>query len=464
MRHFPAFFDLNGRPVAVVGAGAVALRKIRLLLRAGARVTVIAPHAHGDVAALAKDDALTWLPRPFETADVAGAALVFGATDDAAVNRAVSVAAQAAGVPVAIVDSPRLSTFITPAIVDRDPITVAIASGGTSPVLARRIRARIEAMLPARLGGLARFAESFRTAVAAARPGFAARRRWWEDFFEGPLAERVLAGDEQSARREFLGTLNRSEKISRGRVALVGAGPGDPDLLTLRALQRLQDADTIVHDRLGTEHALDYARRDADFIPVGKAPGQIGPAQDEINALLLRLAAEGKRIVRLKGGDPFIFGRGGEELEFLREHGVEVEIVPGITAASGAAASAGVPLTHRGLARAVTFVTAATAEGIDAIDWAALARLGQTIVIYMGVAAADEVARRLTAHGLSAATPVAAIENATLPEQRVVTGRVAELDALMRRHRVKSPAVIVIGEVAAFAAEAAIVAAYAAAS
>ena len=464
MRHFPAFFDLNGRPVVVVGAGAVALRKIRLLLRAGARIAVVAPRANADVAVLAQAGALVWHARPFAAGDVAGAALAFGATDDAAVNRAVSEAAQAAGVPVAIVDSPKLSTFITPAIVDRDPITVAIASGGASPVLARRIRARIEALLPARLGALARFAESFRGSVAAMRPTFAARRRWWEDFFEGPLATRVLAGDEQGVRRAFVATLNRTPPRAEGRVALVGAGPGDPDLLTLRALQRLQDADAVVHDRLGTERALDYARRDADFIPVGKAPGHKGPAQDEINALLLSLAREGKRVVRLKGGDPFIFGRGGEELEFLRAHGIDVEIVPGITAATGAAASAGVPLTHRGMARAVTFVTAATAEGIDAIDWAALAQLGQTVVVYMGVAAAGEVAQRLIAHGLDAATPVAAVENATLPEQRIVTGRLADLAALMRQHRVQNPAVIVIGEVAAFAEEAASVARFAAAS
>jgi uroporphyrin-III C-methyltransferase / precorrin-2 dehydrogenase / sirohydrochlorin ferrochelatase len=464
MRHFPAFFDLDDRPVVVVGAGAVALRKIRLLLRAGARITVIAPRANADVAVLAQTGALVWQARAFEPGDVAGAALVFGATDDVAVNRAVSETAQAAGIPVAIVDSPKLSTFITPAIVDRDPITVAIASGGASPVLARRIRARIEALLPARLGVLARFAESFRASVAAVRPGFAARRRWWEDFFEGPLAARVLAGDEQGARRAFVATLNRTAPHAEGRVALVGAGPGDPDLLTLRALQRLQDADAVVHDRLGTGRALDYARRDADFIPVGKAPGHKGATQDGINALLLSLAREGKRVVRLKGGDPFIFGRGGEELEFLRAHGIDVEIVPGITAATGAAATAGVPLTHRGMARAVTFVTAATADGIDAIDWAALAQLGQTLVVYMGVAAAGDIAQRLIAHGMDSATPIAAVENATSPDQRILTGRLGNLAAQMRQHGVQNPAVIVIGEVAAFAEEAASVARFAAAS
>jgi uroporphyrin-III C-methyltransferase/precorrin-2 dehydrogenase/sirohydrochlorin ferrochelatase len=445
--------------VAVVGAGAVALRKIRLLLRAGARLTVIAPRAHADVQALGSAGALTWHARTFAPGDVAGAMLVFGATDDADVNRAVSAAAQAAGIPVAIVDAPALSTFVTPAIVDRDPVTVAIATGGASPVLARRMRARIEGMLPARLGALARFAESFRGAVAAVRPGFAARRRWWEDFFDGPLAERVLAGDESGARRAFVAGLHRPAPIARGRVALVGAGPGDPDLLTLRALQRLQDADAVVLDRLAGERVLDYARRDADFIYVGKAPGVTGHTQGQINTLLLSLAREGKRVVRLKGGDPLIFGRGGEELEFLRAHGVEVEIVPGITAALGAAAATGMPLTHRGMARAVTFVTASTASGSEAIDWAALARLGQTIVIYMGVAAAGQVAARLIAHGLSAATPVAVIESATLPEQRVVTGRLAELAKLP----INNPAVIVIGEVAAFADEAAAVANFAAA-
>jgi uroporphyrin-III C-methyltransferase/precorrin-2 dehydrogenase/sirohydrochlorin ferrochelatase len=331
---------------------------------------------------------------------------------------------------------------------------VAVSSGGAAPTLARLLRERLEALLPERLGALARFAERFRPAVRAVVGG-KARRGFWEDFFRGPLAARVLAGDEAGAAGRMLALVNAPVgKPAAGRVALVGAGPGSADLLTLRALQLLQEADVIVHDRLASAAVLDHARREATRIPVGKRRGAHTLPQSEINALLVRLAGEGKRVVRLKGGDPFIFGRGGEEAEALRRAGIDVEIVPGVTAALASAARTAVPLTHRGAAHAVTLVAAERGDG-SAPDWAAVAALGQTIVIYMGVGAAAAIAAQLQAHGLAPATPCVVVENATLAEERVVAGRLAELPALIADHAIVGPATIIVGAVVALGAVAA---------
>ena len=458
MRHFPAFLDLAGRKALVVGGGAAAARKLDLLRRAGADVTVVAPEAVPEIADLAAAGAIAWHPRDFAADDVVGCRAVFAATGQDAVDRQVSEAALDAGVPVNAVDRPQLSSFIVPAIVDRDPVVIGISSGGTSPVLARRLRERIEALLPAGLGRLARFAEAFRGAVAAKVPGLRNRRRFWERLFDGPIAECVLVGDECTARERMLTLINRGNSTpptadrepAPGVVQIVGAGPGDPDLLTLRALRLLQDADVVVYDKLVGPEILGYARRDAGRIYVGKSKGCHSKSQDEINALLLREAQAGKRVVRLKGGDPFIFGRGGEEQAYLRAHGVEVEVVPGITAAAGCAAAAGIPLTHRGTAQAVTLLTGHAQDGEPDLDWAALARGGQTLVVYMGVSTAGVVARRLIEHGLGPSTPVAVVENGTLPNERSVTGQLGGLEALLRGRGITGPAVIIVGEVARF--------------
>ena len=457
LRYFPAFLDLAGRDCLVVGAGAVATPKVRLLLRAGALVTVVAPAANDAVRALARRRDLTWHRRRFRGSDVAGRSLVYGTSGDANVDESVSLAARRAGIPVCVVDRPALSSFVTPAIVDRDPIVVGISSGGTAPALARRIRAAVEAALPPRIGALARLADRFRSVVRTARPDASARRRFWEEVFDGPIATRVLNGDEDAAFKAMLAAVNRRPDIeaATGSVAIVGAGPGAADLLSLRALNRLQSADVVVYDRLVGADVLDYARRDAERLCVGKARGGRGWSQDAINERLAALAGEGKRVVRLKGGDPFIFGRGGEEAEYLRARAIPVELIPGITAAAGCAAAAGIPLTHRGTASSVTFATGETADGDPTPDWADLARPGRTLVVYMGVANAGAIAERLLENGAAPATPVAVIENGTRPAQRVVTGRLDRLDTLIREHAVTAPALIVVGEVVRLGAAAA---------
>ncbi|HEY8012846.1 MAG TPA: siroheme synthase CysG, partial [Dongiaceae bacterium] len=385
MEYFPIFLDLKNRPALVVGGGELALRKLRLLQKAGAQVTVVAPRIAAEIAS----SGAALKRRGFVDGDVGGQAIIFAATGLEAVDDRVATAARQAGLPVNVVDRPRESNFIMPAIVERDPIVVAISSGGAAPVLARRLREAIERLLPSRLGRLACFAESFRSAVRGLRPDATARRRFWEGFFEGPVAESVLAGEEGRAREAMLSLVNApsvnaqgNERPTPGIVQLVGTGPGNPDLLTLRALQVMQRADVAIHDRRIGSQILDLLRRDAERVEVD------GLAQGEINELLAGLAEAGKRVVRLKDGDPFVFGRGGEELAFLRRRGIATEAVPGITAALGCAASVGLSLTHRDYAQAVTLIAGEGEDGVAQIDWVGTVGPRQTLAIYMGVGAA----------------------------------------------------------------------------
>ncbi|TVR99792.1 MAG: uroporphyrinogen-III C-methyltransferase [Rhodospirillales bacterium] len=452
MKHFPVFLEVEGRTAVVVGGGETAARKVRLLRAAGAAVRVIAPSVTDELASLERAGEVTLIRRLFHATDVADAALVISATARQDVDAAVAAAAGRAGVPVNVVDNKALSSFIVPAIVDRHPITVAISSGGTAPVLARNLRARIEAMLPPRLGQLARFADSFRTAVKASIPDGIRRRRFWERLFAGPIAAAVLAGDETRAREAMLSAVNRpptGEGLGQGNgiVFIVGAGPGDPDLLTLKALRLLQEADVIVHDRLVTPAILDYARRDAEVIDVGKAKGSHACSQGEINRILLREASAGRRVVRLKGGDPFVFGRGGEERDHLRTHGIAVEVVPGITAATGCAATAGIPLTHRDHAQALTLVTGHGRDGEPDLDWPALAGANRTVAVYMGATAAGRIAERLIGHGMAPDTPAAVIADGTRPGQQTRVGPVRALAELAAGIRPGAPALLLIGEV-----------------
>ncbi len=449
MQYFPAFLDLKDRPCLVVGGGAPAARKARLLMRAGARLTVVARRAIPEIEGLDAAGALRLVRRGFVAGDVEGRAAVVSATGLGDVDGPVSEAARAAGVPVNVVDRPELSSFVVPAIVERDPVVIGISSGGTSPVLARRLRARIEALLPARLGRLARFAESFRAAVRATVPDPAQRQRFWTGVFDGPVAEDVLAGREAAARERMLGLVNRPDatRAPEGLVHIVGAGPGDPDLLTVKALRLMEHADVAVYDRLVTPEILNRLRRDAERIDVGKANGAHALSQDRINALLLAQARAGKRVLRLKGGDPFVFGRGGEELAYLRRHGVRVEVVPGVTAATACAAALGVPLSHRDHASVVTFVTGHGRDGEPDLDWAALAAARQTLAVYMGVETAGRTAARLMAQGLAPGTPAAVIENGTLASQKAVVGTLRDLEALVRDNGITGPALILIGEV-----------------
>jgi uroporphyrin-III C-methyltransferase/precorrin-2 dehydrogenase/sirohydrochlorin ferrochelatase len=450
MEHFPIFLDLAGRDALVVGGGPVAARKADLLARAGARVTFVAPGLAPAAAALVAGGRARHRAEAFAPDMIAGNAVVIAATDSLRVNESVSRAAGAIGVPVNVVDDAALSSFIMPSVIDRAPVTIAVSTGGVAPVLARLLRARIEAAVPAGFGRLARLAARLRRTVRLSLPDLGARRRFWEGVFEGRVAELVFAGREDEAEALFRGDLDRAgEAEARGEVFLVGAGPGDPELLTFRALRLLQSADAIVHDSLVPHAILDLARREAERIDAGKRCGKRSAAQADINALMVRLARAGKRVVRLKGGDPFLFGRGGEEVEALAAEGVPVRVVPGVTAAMGCAAAAGIPLTHRDHAHAVVFVSGHRRAGAPDPDWAALAQPDQTLVIYMGVGTIAETAAKLVAHGMPASTPAAAIENGTLPDERVIAGTLATLPSRIAEAGIAGPALIVVGSVVA---------------
>lgn len=453
LEYLPIFVDLTGRPVLVVGGGPVAARKAQLLIRAGARVTVVAPEACGELRIWHRNGRLEWLARRYRPSDLKGVRLAFAATGDTGLHARIRRHADRRGVLVNSADDSGNCDFILPAIVDRSPVIVAVSTGGASPVVARRVRIQIELLLPRSLGALARFLGRTRSRVAERIRNPDARRRFHETLIEGPVARALDAGRLKLAEHRFKQALNGAAETRPGRVTLAGAGPGDPELLTLKALASLQRADVIVHDGLVSEPVLDLARRDARRISVAKRSGDHSAVQSEINALLIDLARAGKEVVRLKGGDPFIFGRGGEEAQALRAAGIDYEIVPGITAAAGCAAYAGLPLTHRDHATGVRLVTAHCKGSRDKLDWRALAAEPQTLAFYMGVASLGRIQSRLLAHGRDPETPVAIVENGTRPEQRVLGGRLAQLKALGDCHCLRSPALVFVGEVAGLALE-----------
>ena len=449
MQYFPAFFDLTGQKVLIVGGGEVALRKLVLLTRSGANVTVVAPQVLPEFGAQAAGGTISVAVREFIPSDLDGARLVIVATSRRAVNRWIAALSEARGVPVNVVDDREASRFSVPALIDRDPVLVAISTGGTSPVLARRLRERLEALIPKRFGELALWLQALRRAARWRLRNPGARRRYFEHIVDGAAARRFVAGDTHGAESLAQQLLARTSGSPRepGEVTLVGAGPGDPELLTLKALRALQDADVILHDRLVPRAVLDMARRDAKQISVGKAAGGTGRTQAEINALLIEHALQGKRVVRLKGGDPFIFGRGGEELEALQQARIPFSVIPGITAAAGCAAYAGIPLTHRDHAHSVTFVTGHGDGGGHEPDYQALAKPGITAVFYMGLARVEQIAARLVQHGAPEALPAALIAQGTLDDQRVITGTLATIAADAARAGLESPALLVVGEV-----------------
>lgn len=453
MDYFPIFLRLAGEPVLVVGGGEVAARKVDLLLRASADVTVVAPELEPRLAALLQAGAIAHVAQEFQPEHLNGMRLAIAATDRNAVNAWVAHQAESRGINVNVVDDRELSRFIMPAIIDRSPILAAVTSGGDAPVLTRRLREKLEAFLPHRLGELAKFSGSLRGLVKKRLDDAPARRRFWEKFFDGPLAADVLAGrDPATVARSVEAALATAESslathAGVGEVALVGAGPGDPGLLTLRALRVLQNADVVLYDRLVSNDVLDLARRDAERIYVGKVAGT-SSSQADINAQLVKLALEGKRVCRLKGGDSFIFGRGGEELEALAQHGIRYEVVPGITAATGCAAYAGIPLTHREHAQSLTFVTGhAKDDGEMQVDWEALARPNQTIVFYMGLKSLAHIVAQLLAHGAPRQRAAAVVEQGTCATQRVVTGTLATLEKEVAAAGLGSPSLLIVGEV-----------------
>ncbi len=449
MKYFPIFADLERADVLVVGGGEQAAQKVRLLRKTEANITVVAETVTSELRRLGEHNGVWIIYRPFEAKDVEGQRLVYAATGDRALDAMVSSAARRRGIPVNVVDAPKLSTFITPAIVDRDPVTVAIGTEGGAPVLAREIKTRLEAWLPANLGGLVRRAQSLRSVVAGRVADPRVRRRLWERLLQGPFRRAVLSGSEAEAGRilaaELQGAAEPAPDLRYGRVALIGCGPGDPDLLTLKALQRLQEADVLVVDRLVNPKILEYARRDAERIEVGKTPRGASTSQAEINRILVREASAGKVVARLKGGDPFIFGRAAEEMAALQAAGIRVEIVPGVTAAHACAARIGLPVTLRERVRQFSVVTGSTADGEPELDWRALAVEGTAFAIYMGVGNAPLLRRNLLGAGAAADTPVVIVENGTLENERAIATTLQDLSDGVAHFAVSGPAVIFVG-------------------
>jgi len=452
MDYLPLFVDLRGKPCLLVGGGEIARRKLELLLRAGARVDIVAPELAEETLAMAREHDLVVHQRPFQPEDVTDRYLVIAATDDGAVNERVFHAGSAAHTLVNSVDQPGISSCIFPAMVDRSPVQIAISTGGGSPTLARLVRSWIEARLPPRLGTLAAFIRDRRDRVKQALGSVPERQRLWQRVITGDVAESVYRGDEAAAEQQFAALLGESAEAepATGLVALVGAGPGDPELVTLKALRLLQEADVVLYDNLVNPGILELARRDSEKIYVGKRRRFHGIRQEGINALLVEHARAGRQVVRLKGGDPFIFGRGGEEIETLAEQGIDCVVVPGITAAMGAASYAGIPLTHRNVSQSVRFVTGHRQHDTVNLDWPELARADQTVVVYMGLLGLEEILRRLIEHGMPPATPAALVERATLPEQQVIVGTVSDLAAQVQAAAVSGPTLVIIGDVVAY--------------
>ena len=448
MEYLPLFFSLREAPVLLVGGGRVALRKAGLLIEAGARITLVSPDIDHELETLLTQHGGTWKQDVYRPEHLAGVNLVIAATPDREVNSAVASDARGRALPVNVVDDPELCSFIFPSIVDRSPLLIAIGSSAKSPVLARLVRSKIEALIPAAYGRLAAFTGRFRKAIKKAAPGHGQRRRFWEQVIDGPVGEMVLAGQEEKAAELVQRYIdNPGEAHSLGEVYLIGAGPGDPDLLTFKAARLLQAADVVLYDRLVAPKVLAMARRDAERIYVGKRRADHSVPQQQINQLLLDLAQQGKCVVRLKGGDPFIFGRGGEEIELLAKHGVPFQVIPGITAASGCACYAGIPLTHRDYAQSVRFVTGSLKNDRVDLPWAELISEQETLVFYMGLSGLPAICTELQAHGRAGDTPVALIEQGTTAHQRTLIGTLATMVDIVAGHTVHAPTLIIVGGV-----------------
>ncbi len=451
MDYLPVFLNVKGKRAVVVGGGTLAARKADLLARAGCELTVVAAALNDDLARVVREYRIKHKTTALCGDDLSGCVIAFGASSDPAINQKLHELAVAAGILVNISDTTDLCDFIMPAVVDRSPLLVAIASGGATPLLTRMLKARFETSIPAAYGRLAEFAGSYRQKVKDSIPNMTRRRRFWETMIDGPIAEHLFSGQEEQATALMDGLLDEaardSEQPPRGEVYLVGTGPGDPDLLTFRALRLMQQADVVLYDRLIGEGILNLVRRDASRIYVGKMKKEHTLPQEEISEMMIRLAKEGKRVLRLKGGDPFVFGRGGEEISSLADNGVTFQVIPGVTAANGCAAYAGIPLTHRDHAQGFVVVTGHEKDGQLNLNWDSLIQPRQTVVIYMGLTSLSTITEGFLSHGADPATPAAVIENGTRQEQRVIAGTLESLPDKSVEADITSPALIIVGSV-----------------
>lgn len=448
MQHLPIFFDVKQQLCLVIGGGEIATRKVSLLLRAQAKVRVVAPELCASLAHMAECGRIEHVVAEYSAQSLDDAVLVIGATNDLTINRQIAEDARARKLPVNVVDNPTDGNFIMPSIIDRSPVIAAVSTGGSSPVLARLIRTRLESLIPAGYGRLAELAAGFRDKVKSQITDPAQRRSFWDRILQGGVAERVYSGHMKEAEVLMEKELQAaSGSQNEGEVYLVGAGPGDPDLLTFRALRLMQQADVVVYDRLVAKPILDMTRRDARRVYVGKERDNHAMRQEEINQLLADLAKEGHRVLRLKGGDPFIFGRGGEEIDTLAEQGVPFQVVPGVTAAAGCASYSGIPLTHRDYAQSVTFVTGHLKDNSMNLNWPQLAQPAQTVVFYMGLKGLPVISRELQAHGMPGSTPAALVQQGTTHQQKVFTGTIETLPEIAEREQPKPPTLIIVGDV-----------------
>jgi uroporphyrin-III C-methyltransferase/precorrin-2 dehydrogenase/sirohydrochlorin ferrochelatase len=447
MNYLPIFIDIKQKPCLVVGGGDIAYRKINLLLKADAAITCVSKECCDGIVQLVQSNKITHIEKAFEATDINSQILIVSATDDSTLNAHVSELAKSANIPVNVVDSPALCSFVMPSIVDRSPIVIAISSAGKAPVLARLIRAKLESTIPHAYGKLAELAGNFRDQVKAKFNNIEDRRYFWEKTFSGIVAEKVFSGKVDEAKADLQAQLDGSSDSEVGEVYLVGGGPGDPDLLTFKALRLMQQADVILYDRLVSDEVMELVRRDAELIYVGKERDNHTVAQGDINQLLVDLAKQGRRVCRLKGGDPFIFGRGGEEIETLAENGIPFQVVPGITAASGCSTYSGIPLTHRDYSQSCRFVTGHLKDGSMNLPWDELAVEQQTIVFYMALVGSKHLSEQLIAHGMRGDMPVALVEKGTTPDQKVYTTTLAGLPDLVKNETIHAPTLIIVGEV-----------------
>ena len=448
MDHLPIFINIRKKPCVVIGGGDIALRKINLLLKAQAKVDCLSPLFCKGIKNLSKDGHITLINKSFDQTDIKDYSIIIAATDDSSVNSSISSIAQVKKIPVNVVDSPELSSFIMPSIVDRSPLIIAVSSSGKAPVLSRIIRAKLETVIPSAYGILADIAGEYRQKVKDRFSTIKDRRAFWEAVFSGVIAEKVFSGRISEAKEDIQKQLNDSVEMELGEVYLVGAGPGDPDLLTFKALRLIQQADVVLYDRLVSKGVMELVRRDSELIYVGKKGGSDkSTKQVDINDQLVELAKSGKRVCRLKGGDPFIFGRGGEEIESLSEHGIPFQVVPGITAASGCSSYAGIPLTHRDYSQSCRFVTAHLKNGTTNLPWEEFIIDQQTIVFYMALSGAKYICEKLMEHGMDKDMPIAIIEKGTMPEQKVYISSLIELPDLLEREDIHAPTLMIVGEV-----------------